>query len=97
MTAEPKLGDRVAWMGGKPGSFGREMVRWTGTVTALRCGVPYYFDPPQYTDDGCYHREAGRHLAVKVLIDIPQHGETRLNYFSEVIVKLTDLLPTDEP
>jgi hypothetical protein len=79
-----KIGDRVSWMGCI--DFGRREVRWTGTVIAIRCGVPYYFDPPQYTSDG-YGREAGRHPAVKVRIDNPQHGETRPNYFSEVVIE----------
>ncbi len=88
-----RIGDRVSWMGGAPGSFGSLMVRWTGIVVSTGCGVPYYFDPPQYTIEG-YSREAGRHPAVRVDPDYPQHGVTERDPIAPpCIVPIKDLIP----
>lgn len=71
-----KVGDRVSWMGGAPGSFGAREVRWTGVVVRVGLGVPTRFEltgPPGV--QGTEMREVfPRRPAVEVLADFPQHG-----------------------
>ena len=90
MTESPlRVGERVSWLGGL--DFGSRTVRWVGTVVKVGLGVPYYFDPPRYSDDG-YSLEAGRDPAVEVMPDYPQHGvKERLVHRAQTVIRAVDV------
>jgi hypothetical protein len=92
----PAIGDRVSWAGAL--NFGTVPVRWVGRVVHLGFGVPYY-DETEAKDlskwveyrGGLYQREAGRHPAVEVEPDYPQHGEEGRRWPEPIIVAVKDL------
>ena len=96
MSEEFKVGDRVSWTGGL--DFGTRSVVWHGRVVRLGFGVPYYKEsaPGDFSDwveynGGLYPREAGRHPAVEVEPDYPQHGQTHRRWPEPLIVAIKDL------
>ncbi len=90
----PSIGDKVAWTGWV--SFGKIQKRFTGVVIGTGFGEPYYHDPPQYVYPG-YIREAGRHPAVMVRTDLPQHGLTKREYAPDQVIAINklELIETD--
>ena len=83
------VGDRVAWMGGI--DFGRREVEWIGRITKVGLGVPYGEYRGTIGVDAEYV-ELGRHPAVIVEPDYPQHDVTeRLVHQSDCVVEVTKL------
>ncbi len=88
--SEFKVGDRVSWMGGI--DFGRRMVRWTGVIVSVSCGVPV---KSKLNERGEIVEDGPRAPAAMVRVDPGQHGIVPDPRFAGVerdpVVKLTDL------
>lgn len=82
-----KVGDRVSWRGSV--NFGRDEVRWTGTVVSTQCGLPAAYE----CDVNGEMREIfPRHPAAMVHCDVPQHRlEEHDTVSAPILVRLDQL------